>query len=141
MRKGLAPLLLAIVGLCVAGCAAAEEPEPVAKTFEFGTVFDNTDTGWYSVTGAHGVSDQFGSRLTLDFAISNSNNTIFSPVSTIEYADGTVVVCQADDLRRLPSLVDSTTDWEFACDGPFADDANGATVTVVDSYNMPQQED
>ncbi|AND17815.1 hypothetical protein A6122_2703 [Rathayibacter tritici] len=58
-----------------------------------------------------------GTELELAFTILNSNGIEFNPVSTITFSDGSVVTCEADDPRRIPSLVESTDSWDFACDG------------------------
>ena len=54
----------------------------------------------------------------------------------ITFDDGTELTCEADDLRRVPSLVDTTDSWDFACDaGEFPEDSDSAALVVVDDYN------
>ena len=76
-----------------------------------------------------------GTELELTFTILKSNGIKFNPVSTITFPDGSVITCEADDLRRIPSLVDSSTSWDFACDGSFPEDSDRARLVVVDTYN------
>jgi hypothetical protein len=128
-----APALLASLTL-LAGCAAAE-PEPQTRRVEFAEVRDATGSEFYTVTDAVGVSDQFGSRVVLFFDITNANQIKINPRATVRFADGGTMTCQEEDLRRLPSLVESTTDWDIPCDGAFPEVVEGATVEVVDTYH------
>ncbi len=117
--------------------AACSEPEaevtpPVTVTYT--SVVDDTGTGFYTVgRSATGTTDQFGPSLNLDIAISNANGIKFSPVAVIEFADGSTVTCEVDDVRRVPSLVKTTTDVDLPCDGALQDDPE-ATITVTDAY-------
>ncbi|KQQ18675.1 hypothetical protein ASF48_17285 [Rathayibacter sp. Leaf299] len=127
-----------VAGLAVAlsGCAE-EKPDPLAVTDSatITDITDNTGTGYYTVDAATLTTTGLGTELELAFTILNSNGIKFNPVSTITFSDGSVVTCEADDLRRIPSLVDSTDSWDFACDGSFPEDSDGARLVVVDSYN------
>lgn len=125
-------LVLALSALT--GCAA-EEVEPPTRTVTFNQIENGPDLEYFTVTRAEGVSDQFGDRLTLFFNISNANQTKFSPVATITFTDGSTLTCTEDDLRRIPALLDSTTDWEFPCDGTFPESVKGASILVTDDYN------
>ncbi|PZE69310.1 hypothetical protein DEJ27_08480 [Curtobacterium sp. MCPF17_018] len=119
------------------GCAQQDaDPLEVTNTATINDITDNTDTGYYTVDSAVLNTTSFGTELTLGFTILNSNGIKFSPVSTITLSDGTKLTCKADDPRRVPSLVDTTDSWDFACDAAeFPTDGNDAAFTVVDEYN------
>lgn len=137
--RALATLTLA-AGLTATsfGCAA-EKPDPLSVTNSatITDITDNTGMGYYTVDAATLTTNGLGTELELAFTILNNNGIKFNPVSTITFSDGSVLTCEADDLRRIPSLVDSTDSWGFACDGSFPEDSGGARLVVVDSYNIP----
>jgi hypothetical protein len=111
------------------------DPLAVTNSVDITDISDNTGTGWYTVTGARLSSTSLGTTLRLRFDVIHPNGTAFSPVSTVTFADGTRVVCEADDPRRVPSLQASTTEWDFACDASsFPEASAGARLVVVDDY-------
>lgn len=119
----------------LSGCAASPEEE-APRLVQFDQIDDQTGTEYYSVGAtASGIDDQFGSRITLNFAISHANRTTFSPLVHITFADGSTLTCEETDLRRLPALVEATTDWEFPCESSFPTNVSGATLVVTDTYN------
>ncbi|PPG49745.1 hypothetical protein C5C24_11980 [Rathayibacter sp. AY2B3] len=135
--RALAALTLAVgLAATLSGCAE-EKPDPLAVTNSatITDITDNTGTGYYTVDAATLTTTGLGTELELAFTILNSNGIKFNPVSTIMFSDGSVLTCEADDLRRIPSLVDSTDSWDFACDGSFPEDSAGARLVVVDTYN------
>jgi len=135
MRKKVLLTAILLVGVAgLAGCAAEEAP-PEVRSFQFDTIQNGESLEYFTISGAEGVSDQFGDRLTLFFDISNVNHIKVSPVATITFADGSELVCTEDDPRRKPSLEETTTDWDFPCDGTFPDDVSGATIAVEDDYH------
>ncbi len=128
-------LLILSVGLV--GCAG-EESDPLAVTSSamVSEIEDNTGTGYYLVESAQLQTNALGTELTLGFSILDPNGMKFDPVSTITFADGTVLQCKTNDLRRMPSLVSSTTSWSFPCDAAsFPVDSAGASLVVVDEHN------
>lgn len=49
------------------------------------------------------------------------------------FSDGTELTCLGDDPRRVPSFVDTTDSWDFACEiEDYPTDGDGAALTVVD---------
>ncbi|PZF56311.1 hypothetical protein DEJ23_10610 [Curtobacterium sp. MCSS17_008] len=138
LGRGAAALTVTLsLSFALVGCAQQEaDPLEVTNTTTINDITDNTDTGYYTVDSAVLNTTSFGTELTLGFTIINSNGIKFSPVSTITFSDGTRLTCEADDPRRVPSLVDTTDSWGFACDAAdFPTDGDGATLTVVDDYN------
>jgi hypothetical protein len=135
-RALLALALTAGLTTALSGCAE-EKPDPLAVTnsLQIMDITDNTGTGYYTVDAATLTTTGLGTELELTFTILNSNGIKFNPVSTITFSDGSVLTCEADALRRIPSLVDSTDSWDFACDGSFPEDSDGAHLAVVDTYN------
>jgi hypothetical protein len=127
----------ACLSASLVGCAQQEaDPREVTNTTTITDITDNTDTGYYTVDSAVLNTTSFGTELTLSFTIVHSNGIKFSPVSMITFSDGTELTCEADDLRRVPSLMDTTDSWDFACDADeFPTDSDGATLVVVDDYN------
>lgn len=125
------------LGASLSGCAQEKvDSLEVTNSATITDVTDNTDTGFYTVDSAALNTTSFGTELTLYFTILNSNGIKFSPVSTITFNDGTELTCEADDPRRVPSLVDTTDSWGFACDADeFPEDSAGAALVVVDDYN------
>jgi hypothetical protein len=121
----------------LAGCAEEKvDPLAVTNSATVSDITDNTGTDYYTVDSANLTTTAIGTRLELGFTILNSNGTYFSPVSTITFADGTVLTCEAGDPRRVPSLVASTDTWDFECDAAgFPADSQGASLVVVDEYN------
>ncbi|WP_157580166.1 MULTISPECIES: hypothetical protein [unclassified Plantibacter] len=133
-------MLLAVaasMSIALAGCAAEEvDPLAVTNSATITDITDNTATGYYTVDTARLTTTAVGTELTLDFTISNANSIKFSPVSTITFTDGTVLVCEADGPREVPSLVASTDSWDFACDADdFPADSAEAALVVIDAYN------
>jgi hypothetical protein len=134
---------VAVVALAVsasvvlAGCAEEKvEPLAVTNSVTITDIADNTGTGYYTVDSATLTTNAIGTELELGFTILNSNGIDFSPVSTITFTDGTELRCEADDLRRVPSLVESADSWDFACDAAdFPTDSQDASLVVVDDYN------
>ncbi|MDQ0541060.1 hypothetical protein QF011_003638 [Curtobacterium flaccumfaciens] len=138
LSRGAAALTVTVcLSAALVGCAQEEaDPLEVTNTATINDITDNTDTGYYTVDSAVLNTTSFGTELTLGFTILNSNGIKFSPVSTITFSDGTELTCQADDPRRVPSLVDTTDSWDFACDAEeFPTDGDGAALTVVDDYS------
>lgn len=138
VSRGAAALAVTVcLSAALVGCAQQEaDPLEVTNTATINDITDNTDTGYYTVDSAVLNTTSFGTELTLGFTILNSNGIKFNPVSTITFSDGTELTCEADDLRRVPSLVDTTDSWDFACDADeFPTDSDGAALTVVDDYN------
>jgi hypothetical protein len=126
------PLALA---LSLAGCAGEKvDPLAVVNSATINEITDNTGSDYYDVTSAYIEQDGISTRLTLGFAISNTNGTSFSPVSTVTFTDGTILTCEAGDPRRTPSLEETTDDWTFECDGDLPEDADGASMVVIDEY-------
>ena len=122
--------------IALAGCAQEKvDPLEVTNSATITDITDNTQTGFYTVNSAVLSTTSLGTELTLGFSILNSNGIKFSPVSTISFSDGTELTCEADDPRRVPSLVDTTDSWDFACDADFPKDSDGAKLVVVDAYN------
>lgn len=135
--RAVATLALA-AGLIAALCGCADEkPDPLAviNSASITDITDTTGTGYYTVDGATLTTTGLGTQLELAFTILNSNGIKFNPVSTITFPDGSMLTCEADDPRRVPSLVDSTNSWGFACDRSFPEDSAGARLVVVDTYN------
>lgn len=137
MRHRLVLVLTAVVSLGVAGCASSNTPtEDAVRSFSFTDVSDWTSSDYFTIgTPIAGISDQFGDRLTVPLVISHFNQIIINPKATVTFADGTKVTCQEEDLRRLPSLVESRTDVDLPCDGTFPDDADDAHIVIVDEYH------
>lgn len=138
VRRGAAALAVTVcLTVALVGCAQQETDSlEVTNTATINDITDNTDTGYYTVDSAVLNTTSFGTELTLGFTILNSNGIKFSPVSTITFSDGTELTCEADDPRRVPSLVDTTDSWDFACDADeFPTDSDGATLVIVDDYN------
>ncbi|WP_146078258.1 hypothetical protein [Rathayibacter rathayi] len=137
ISRSLATLALAVgVTSALVGCAEEKtDPLAVTSSASITDITDNTATGYYTVDAATLTTTGFGTELELAFTILNSNGIKFNPVSTITFSDGSVVTCEADDLRRIPSLVESTDSWDFACVGFFPEDSDGARLVVVDTYN------
>lgn len=140
MRLRSITAIVAALGLTtgVGSCSSAPEVDPLAVTNSatITDIEDNTGTGYYTVSSAKLTTNGLGTELELGFTILNTNGIKFSPVSVITFADGTVLTCEADDLRRVPSLVKTTDSWDFACDAAeFPANTKGATVVVVDDYN------
>lgn len=135
--KAVSALTVAVgLAIALAGCAQEEvDPLEVTNSATITDITDNTETGSYTVDSAVLNTTSLGTELTLGFTILNSNGISFSPVSTITFSDGTELTCEADDLRRVPSLMDTTDSWDFACDGDFPKDSDGAKLVVVDDYN------
>lgn len=118
----------------LAACSEPEEAPTPTVTVTYSGVVDETGTGFYTVgRTARGTTDQFGPSLNLSISISNANGIKFSPVAVVEYSDGSSITCEVDDLRRVPSLVKTTTDVDLPCDGALQDDPD-ATITVTDDY-------
>lgn len=136
-HRFIAVVILVGVGVTVAGCAGEDvDPLAVTNSASITDIRDNTNTGWYTVDSADLATNGLGTELTLGFTITNANHTEFNPVSTITFSDGTVLTCEADDLRRVPSLQESTDTWDFACDADeFPEDADGSYIEIVDTYN------
>ncbi|PPH72075.1 MULTISPECIES: hypothetical protein [unclassified Rathayibacter] len=138
MNAGALATLALTASLTAVLCGCAEEkPDPLAATnsTSITDITDNTGTGYYTVDAATLSTTGLGTELELAFTILNSNGIKFNPVSTITFSDGSVLTCEADDLRRIPSLVESTDSWDFACDGSLPEDSGGARLVVVDTYN------
>ncbi|MCS6577384.1 hypothetical protein [Curtobacterium poinsettiae] len=138
LSRGAAALTVTVcLSAALVGCAQEEaDPLEVTNTATINDITDNTDTGYYTVDSAVLNTTSFGTELTFGFTILNSNGIKFSPVSTITFSDGTELTCQADDPRRVPSLVDTTDSWDFACDAEeFPTDGDGVALTVVDDYS------
>lgn len=129
--------LISIVGVALTGCSTKEsDPLAVTNSVSITDITDNTGTGYHTVDDATLSTNAIGTELELSFTILNSNGIKFSPVSTITFANGDTLTCEADDLRCVPSLVKSTNFWTFACDGTgFPEGGDGASLVVVDSYN------
>ena len=127
-------VLFAVVAIgSLAGCAAEEEPI-TTRHIQFPEFDDQTHSDYYSVTAVDVTSDYISDRATLTFSISNANHTKFSPVIGFSLSDGSEIICTAGDPRRVPSLEETTTDWDFECDGRFPEDTSGTTVLVTDEY-------
>ena len=123
--------------LATAACSPQERSDPTAPLVDvhFVGVRDATETGYYSIgPTARGVTSQVGSYLTIDIDVTNANSTVIDPKAEITYANGTTDTCQETDLRRLPSHVRTTTDWDLPCGRPFPTDVTGATVVVTDDF-------
>ncbi|MBF4591678.1 hypothetical protein [Curtobacterium sp. VKM Ac-1395] len=138
VRRGAAALAVATgITVTLAGCAQEQaDPLEVTNTATINDITDNTDTGFYTVDSAVLNTTSVDTELTLGSTILKSNGIKFSPVSTITFSDGTELTCEADDPRRVPSLVDTTDSWDFACDAnEFPEDSDGAKLVVVDDYN------
>lgn len=136
-RRTLVVLALAAgTSIALVGCAAEKvDPLAVTNSATITNITDNTATGYYTVDAAHLTTTAVGTELTLDFTVSNANGIKFSPVSTITFTDGTVLVCEADGPRHVPSLAASTDSWDFACDADeFPEDSGEAVLLVVDAY-------
>lgn len=96
----------ASLAVALAGCAEEKvDPLAVTNSATITNITDNTDTGWYTVDSAVLSTNAIGTTLELAFTIVDANHANFSPISTLTFSDGTVLTCQADDLRRVPSLV------------------------------------
>ncbi|MCS6586963.1 hypothetical protein NYQ25_18500 [Curtobacterium flaccumfaciens pv. flaccumfaciens] len=137
LRGHVALAVVIVLGVSLSGCAQEKvDPLEVTNSATITDITDNTGTGFYTVDSAVLNTTSLGTELTLGFTILNSNGIKFSPISTITFDDGTELTCEADDLRRVPSLVDTTDSWDFACDaGEFPDDSASAALVVVDDYN------
>lgn len=138
IRNCIAALLtMGTLSLALSGCAEKVDPLEVQQSLTITDIRDETNSEYYTVRGtATGVEDGIGARITLGFDVTNSNQIKFSPVSTIHFADGSTVVCEAGDPRRVPSLVDSLDTWNFECTpGAFPEDTDGAYLVVVDEYH------
>jgi hypothetical protein len=137
LRRAATFAAVTTLGISLSGCAQEKlDPLKVTNSATISDITDNTDTGFYTVDSAVLNTTSFGTELTLGFTILNSNGSKFSPVSTITFNDGTELTCEADDLRRLPSLVNTTDSWDFACEADeFPEDSAGAALVVVDDYN------
>lgn len=137
LRTAALLIAAAALGVSLSGCTQEEvDPLEVTNSATISDITDNTATGLYTVDTAVLNTTSLGTELTLGFTILNSNGFQFSPISTITFSDGTELTCQADDLRRVPSLMDTTDTWDFACDADeFPKDSDGATLVVVDDYN------
>jgi hypothetical protein len=137
LRRAAALAAMLALGVSLSGCAQEKvDPLEITNSATITEITDNTDTGFYAVDSAELNTTSFGTELTLGFTISNSNGLKFSPISTITFGDGTKLTCEADDLRRVPSLVVTTDSWDFACDADeFPEDSAGASLVVVDGYN------
>ncbi|MHA7617414.1 hypothetical protein ACX12M_02735 [Cellulosimicrobium cellulans] len=125
-----------VVALAVGACSEPEpEPSPVEVAYSDVSDETATDDGYDVNPTAVGFVDILGDwQLTLGFTITNPNGTKFDPVATVHGPDGDDVVCRVDDLRRLPSVKETTTDWDLPCDGPLPTDPEGVTITVRDDY-------
>jgi hypothetical protein len=126
---------LALVALALSGCSGGPtaSPTPSSQQVVFTEIDDQTNSDFYQIAStAQGTLDQFGAELTLGFVISNANGIKIKPKATIRYADGSI---QETDLRRLPSLVKTTTSWDFPCGPTFLGGPAGAVVRVVDEYS------
>lgn len=128
---------LATVTLLLTGCATEKrDPTAIVDSLTIPEILDKTNTGWYRVTSAKLSQNELGVSLTLKFDITHANGTKFNPVTTIKFGDGKTVVCEADDLRRIPSLVKSTDDWNFACNVTrIPENRSSVVATIVDTYN------
>lgn len=137
LRRAAKFAVVITLGISLSGCAQEKvDPLEVTNSATITDITDITETGFYTVDSAVLNTTSFGTELTLGFTILNSNGINFSPVSTITFNDGTELTCEADDLRRVPSLVDTTDSWDFACDADeFPEDSAGAALVVVDDYN------
>lgn len=124
-----------VVALAVGACSEPEpEPSPVVVTYS--GVSDETGSEWFTVnpTAVGGTNILGDWELTLGFTILHANGTAFDPVATVHTTDGDDVVCRVDDLRRIPTVKETTTDWDLPCDGPLPTDPEGVTITVRDDY-------
>lgn len=130
-------VLAAAITLGVTGCSSSNTPaEDAVRSFSFTDVSDWTSSDYFTIgTPIAGTSDQLGDRLTVPLFISNFNQIIINPKATVTFTDGTKVTCQEEDLRRLPSLIESQTDVDLPCDGAFPDDADDAHIVIVDDYH------
>lgn len=128
---------IGILSLALSGCAEKVDPLEVRQSLTITDVRDQTNSEYYTVRDTvTGVEDGIGARITLGFGVTHANQTKFSPVSTIHFPDGSTVVCEAGDPRRVPSLVDSLDTWDFECTpGAFPEDTDGAYLVVVDDYH------
>lgn len=130
-----AGLALGLGSFVLAGCSAAPEPEPSPVVIQIEDVRDMAQSDYYQVgSPVVGTTDQFGSRLTITFRVTNANGTIFNPRAVVHLADGTTFECQETDLRRRPSLVATLTDWDLPCSSPLPEDVTGVSVAVFDDY-------
>jgi hypothetical protein len=133
--------LLACSMLALSGCSlelreASSSLTPSNRHVMFTKIDDQTNSDYYKIASiAQGTVDRFGAELTLGFIISNANGIRINPKATIKYADGSTQECQETDLRRLPSLMKTTTSWDFPCGSTFFGDTAGAVVAVVDEYS------
>lgn len=121
----------------VTGCSRGEveDSTPVVGGLNITAIIDNTGSDYYSVTSARLDETSVGVELTLTFDITNANGATFSPVAVIDFGDDIQMTCKADDLRRVPSLRESTVHWGFACDLPsIPDERSNVTATITDSY-------
>lgn len=110
-------MAIAVVGLVVSGCADKKvDPLAVTNRLDITDITDRAGAGNYTVNSATLTTTALGTELRLGFTILNDNGTKFWPVSVVTFGDGSVVRCEVDDPRRAPSLVRTTTEWDFACD-------------------------
>ena len=126
----------ASVAVLCSACAPEPEAAPEVRTVSFDDVTDETGSDYYTVASPIvGVVDEVGSRVTVPFEISNPNGIVFNPKVVIQFQDGATVTCQETDLRRLPSVQETTTEWDLPCAGDLPDDVSGATAVVTDEYH------
>ena len=137
-RHAVAAASAALVIAASLTACAADEPDPVvaASRVTFSDVVDETASTDFTIgSTATGVTDESGSYLTIDINVSNANQIKINPAAAIVYPDGRETLCQEEDVRRLPSLEETTTTWDLPCAGSLQDDAAGAVVTVTDEYH------
>ena len=134
--RGAIAVPVLVLALAVTGCStSAPSDESTPRSLSFTDINDWTGSDYYTVgSPIEGVSDTFGDRLMVPLLITHYNQTIINPEATVTFDDGTTFTCQEEDLRRLPSLVESTTDTELPCDGLFPEDATGGHIIVTDEY-------
>ena len=127
----------ATTALSVTSCASSStSANNATRTFTFTDVSDWTSSDYFTIgTPVTGTSDKFGDRLTAPLVISNYNQIIVNPKATVTFDDGTKITCQEEDLRRLPSLIETQTDVDLPCDGVFPEDADDAHIVIVDEYH------
>lgn len=130
-----AALFVTVTGLVLSSCSAPP-PEPEPRTVRFTAVDDEHQSDYYDVGAAvDGVTDEFGTRLVIPIMVTRANRTSFNPAADVSFPDGTTVHCEEEDVRRWPSLVESTDSVEVPCESDFPKSTAGAVVTVTDLYD------
>jgi len=137
-------ILAVIISLTLAGCGGGEpDPSKMATSappeyFDFATVVDKTGAKDFHVakTARGQTNHYFGSAfstLTVGIEIVRETHFTYHPIVEIKYADGSVDTCQEDDLRRYPTVQETTPYFEVPCFD--FEDPLGAVVTVRDDWD------